>query len=292
MSETVKVIGQPIARGMAQAVPVIVVNLDRSTDRLAHMRAEFERVRLSFERFPAVNGTDLPENVRSYFCDASGRIISPLRAGEIGVYASFLTIWQRVAAGHYGRAALVCEDDISVPDDLGGLLAAVLRTAPEGWDVIRLSSTTHRAVALVSPLGNGRTLVRYTKSPMLTGATLISRAGAAKLLRDGIRRQPADCDVARPWRYGLDEYGISPAPIAQGRASSVIEEMGGRRHDSRHRTLRRLSQSFSPEKLHRLAHNLRTMGLRQWLACWAVNTALRLGVRPDSFGPMRMARRF
>jgi len=209
-------------------VPVLLINLDRSTDRLARMRTEFAGAGLAFERFPAIDGTDLPPSVRPYFCDASGRIVSPLRAGEIGCYASHLAIWQRIAEGCYGSAALVCEDDIGLPEALQPLLALLLRATPRGWDVVRLSSDTNRPVAAVAGLGGGRSLIRYWRAPLLAGAYLVSRAGAGKLLRPGVRHQPVDVDLARPWLFGLDAYGVAPAPIAQHAAHSTIEGMGGR----------------------------------------------------------------
>src|SRR5262245_39984952 len=156
----------------------LLINLDGSTDRLARMRTEFDRAGVDFERIPAVNGMDLPASVRSYFCDASDNIVSPLRSGEIGCYASHLVIWQRIASGCHGPAVLVCEDDIAVPADLRGLVGELLRETPAGWDLIRLSSDTRRPVAAVATLGAGRSLVRYWGAPLLSGAYLISRHGA------------------------------------------------------------------------------------------------------------------
>ena len=229
---------------LTQPLRVILINLDRSTDRLARMKAEFERVGVDFERFPAVSGTDLPESVKPYFCDAAGEVVSPLRSGEIGCYASHLGVWQHIAAGRYGAAALVCEDDVGLPDDLIRLLARLLNAAPSGWDVIRLSSNTRRPVAAVAPLGAGRNLVRYWRGPPLAGAYLVSRAGAAKLLQPQLRRRPVDEDLARPWLFDLDAYGVLAAPVAQHAAHSIVEEMGGRmpmRRTRRARTSEHLS---------------------------------------------------
>jgi glycosyl transferase family 25 len=262
-------------RPSTQLVPVILINLDRSVDRLARMRAEFDRAGLVFERFPALNGTDSPPSVRPYFCDAAGKIVCRLGAGEIGCYASHLAIWQRIAEGRYGSAALVCEDDIALPDDIAALLDKVLCVAPSGWDIVRLSNATNRPVAPIAPLGPGRTLIRYWRTPLLSGAYLMSRTGATKLLRPGIRYQPVDQDLARPWLFDLDAYGVCPAPISQDAADSVIDGMGGREHRAMHRT--RLSRSA--EHASRLAYNLKTMGLRGWLGCSAANRSLRLGLR-------------
>ena len=43
---------------------VIVINLDRDTERLAFMREQFERLRIGYERFAALRGDDLPEAMR------------------------------------------------------------------------------------------------------------------------------------------------------------------------------------------------------------------------------------
>jgi glycosyl transferase family 25 len=90
------------------------------------MTAEFLRIGLDFDRFSAVDGIGLPGSVRPFFCDASSQVISPLRVGEIGCYASHLAVWQRIAAGEYGSAALVREDDMLFPDAFASFLPARL----------------------------------------------------------------------------------------------------------------------------------------------------------------------
>src|SRR5262245_23908593 len=112
-------------------IPALVINLDRSTDRLAHVRAEFARVGMGFERVAAVDGTNLPASLQPYFCNAAGELISKLRPGEIGCYASHLAIWQRVAVSD--TPTLVCEDDITLPDGFRALVNATLAAAPAGW---------------------------------------------------------------------------------------------------------------------------------------------------------------
>jgi glycosyl transferase family 25 len=238
-----------------------VINLDRSSDRLARMSAEFARVGMAFERFPAVYGTDLPDSLKPYFCDAAGRVATPLRPGEIGTYASHLGVWQRIVRERV-PVALVCEDDIFLPDDLPGLIGQLLATLPAGWDVVRLSSKARRAIVPVTRLAAGRLLLQYTRSPLLAGATLVSQAGAAKLLKPGIRREATDGDLARPWKFDLNEYGVLPTPVRQDASTSIAESMGGRSYRRR-----RFARWFSPDRPRRLAHNIRKLGFRRWLLC-------------------------
>jgi glycosyl transferase, family 25 len=224
------------------------------------MQGEFARIGLSFERFPAVNGTALPDAVRPYFCDAAGRVVSPLKPGEIGCYASHLALWQRIAAGVHGDGpVLVCEDDLVLPDDLAPLLDEILARAPAGWDVIRLSSETRRRLVPVDNLQGRRMLVRFTRSPINSGAYLIARSGARKLSRPGLRRLPIDRDLSNPWAFGINELGLHP-PIRQNVMPSIIVPMGGRNLD-------RSQIRRAADKLRRLAFNIRTLGL------WRLATA-------------------
>ena len=99
---------------------------------------------------------------------------------------------------------------------------------------------------------------------MLAGAYLVSRAGAAKLLRPIVRHHPIDWDLGRPWRFGVDAYGVHPAPIRPVDIPSVVDAMGGRAQNLEgYPNLLR----FSANKLRRQLYNLRTMGVRAWFTC-------------------------
>lgn len=238
----------------------IVINLDRSTDRLAHITQEFARVGMAFERFRGVDRTGLPDSVKAYFCDASGRVASPLSPGEIGCYASHLAVWQRISAGDYGPAVLVCEDDMALPDDFGEIVAAVLGRAPKGWELINLSGRTKRAVVPVCEIADCRQLVRFSRDPGSLAAYLISREGARKLLRAGVRRRGADQDTRRPWAFGINTFGIYP-PLPEASFAST--------NDAAPRF--QLVRTAPLDVLRRPVHGIRTLGLGTWARCAAWN---------------------
>src|ERR1700682_2069252 len=135
-----------------------LINLDRSKDRLAYMQGQFARAGLEFERVSAVDGTDLPDALKAYFV-ADTRLSS----GEIGCYASHLAVWMKIATGTHGEAVLVCEDDMILPQGFGGFLQKLLAVAPVGWDMIRLSPLTKRAIVPVCHIDQERWLVRYSR---------------------------------------------------------------------------------------------------------------------------------
>ncbi len=247
-------------------IPTFVINLDRSTDRLEHITKEFARARLRFNRFPAIEGHSIPQDLQPYF---QGCALLP---GEIGCYASHLALWHRIASGECGPEALICEDDIALPEDMEWLLENILSVLePGNWDVVRLSSTPKRAMVRIAQLIGGRALVKYSHEPTNTGATLVSRAGARKLIRPRVVRRPVDQDLRCSWELKLTTYGVEPNPILHNVAgASIIGSMGGttaiRRAD--------LTRGWR-NHAQRIAHNISSLGFSNWARCLAWNTMVR-----------------
>src|SRR5262245_34702066 len=247
-------------------VPILVINLDRSTDRLRRMRAQTDRLGLSFERFPAVDGTSIPADLAPYFCDASGRVISPLAPGEVGCYASHLALWRHLVASAV-PAILVCEDDAVLPDDLAALVGGLLPALPVGWDMVHLCRAPDRAFHTITKL-DGRSLIRFSRVPTTTVGYLISLAGATKLIEPvGPRMWCVDQDLRWPWRFGLDTYGVDPPPITPLAGRSTIGSRSRLRRGLRATPFRTPSSFF---------FNLRKLGLLGWARCLIVNSALKL----------------
>jgi len=254
----------------ATCVPTFLINLDRSSDRLARMQAEFSRAGMEFERLAAVDGTNLPDDHKPYFCDASGMIVSRLSPGEVGCYASHIAVWKRIVAMGV-PAALVCEDDAILADDLAQALDELLVVLPSGWDIIHLSQPPERAFKPLTPLMSGRTLIRHSRVPPSTAAYLISREGAAKMLKPaGPRRWAVDHDTRWPWLFGVDAYGVHPPLIRQRKDGSVIGPAHSR---SRLRGGLRRSPFRTPASL---MFNLRKLGPYWWVRCFVVNCGVKL----------------
>jgi len=216
---------------------VFVINLDRDHDRLARMVAEAGRVGISFERSVAVDGNRLEADLRDQFFAGNVPYEPALTAGEIGCYASHLRIHRLLEGDKIGEPALILEDDVRLAGDLVATIEAAMSRAP-GWDIIRLSNATKSIVLPVAPLGGGRELVRYWTVPNGSGAYVISRTGAIKFAEAYTKRTlPIDEDLRRPWRSGLNTYGILPAPVEPDVLdSSRIDSMGrNRRAPARYR---------------------------------------------------------
>jgi glycosyl transferase family 25 len=191
-------------------LPVFLINLDRSSDRLEWMLAELQRSGLEFVRFSAVDGRDaLPEWLRAQFPETAH-----LSSGEVGCYASHLSVYLQIARSALPYA-MILEDDAMLADDLPSIVQEALSMAPLGWDYIRLSGHFKRAVYSVGRLSNGRHLVRHTLIPNTTVGYLVSRQGAEKMLVPSARVRPIDRDIKFAWLRKLEVFGIYPSPVCQ-----------------------------------------------------------------------------
>jgi glycosyl transferase family 25 len=206
--------------------PIYLINLPRDAQRLAVMQQQLQSLQLPFEWVQAVYGKDLSDAQRAELYDAqanAARYHQVMTPGEIGCYASHLNVWQRIAEGS-APFALVLEDDVALLPQLPAVLQSVAALAPR-WDMIKLVGRDREKPwqrwTLPSPAA-GTALIRYRRPPSLTGAYLVSREGAAKLLaahRPFYR--PIDVDLRHWWCSGLRLYGLAPYPISLGEESFV-----------------------------------------------------------------------
>lgn len=254
---------------------VVVINLDRDTARMAHMRRELDRASLHYERFSALRGDALPAEMARYFPIGVG--LSP---GEIGCYASHLAIMQEVIRGERQAPLLVLEDDVGLPAGLDAALNELIAAAPATWDIVRLSYPTKLITRPIAALREGRNLVRYSRVPTTTGAYLISASGARKFLAERPRSVPVDHDLRRVWEWNLDTYGVSPPLIAhEVLGASSIDTLSPQGRATLHRREREARTTLA-----RLRRGIRDFGFSRWLALGPLNLAARMApkrVRPS-----------
>jgi glycosyl transferase family 25 len=196
-------------------VPIFLINLDRSPDRLSFMQQQAERLSFAFERIRGVNGVrGLPDWLIPQFLSSDGTIASRMSNGEVGCYASHLVVFQEIVRRGLG-AAIVLEDDVTLADDFLDASYKAIGAAPAGWDCIHLSTRFKNPCHTLSRLGSPHRLVRYSRLPAGSAAYAISRSGAEKLLSLGVRRRPFDMEFRYAWLANLDIVGVCPAPAVQ-----------------------------------------------------------------------------
>jgi len=109
------------------AVKVLVINLDRSPERLAFMRSELDRLGLSFERLSATDAKQFSEqDVEKW----SNTYMRPLSRTEIACWHSHVRAWQRCV--EEDGWLLVLEDDARLSDRLPAFLAELESLGVDG----------------------------------------------------------------------------------------------------------------------------------------------------------------
>ena len=203
----------------------LVINLDRSPNRLAAMTAQAERHSLPFQRIRAIDGLALPDDMRAEFLDERGGIASKMIVGEVGCYASHMRAWQRVVADRLPHA-MVLEDDVILGLDVVAIADAAVRSCPAGWDLIHLNGRTKKSVVRVAQLDTNHRLIRYTLPPLNSCAYIISQAGARKMLRPAPRMRPIDVEMRYGYLRAMDIYGVSPTIVDVGPVDDAVSIIG------------------------------------------------------------------
>ncbi len=106
---------------------VIVINLDRRTDRMDKLVPQLQKLDIQYKRFSAV--------------DAKKLDIDPIVAG----LQSHIQVMKQIA----GQRVLILEDDALFVDDFNEKFEKVMQTLPEDWDIFYLGALVPKEVGLV-----------------------------------------------------------------------------------------------------------------------------------------------
>jgi glycosyl transferase family 25 len=135
---------RPTSIGSA-AMDILVINLDRSSDRLGFMAAQFDRLGLAFTRLPAVDGATIPEEE---FKRLSRTYMRPLSRSELGCLLSHESAWAHCVETN--RPAVILEDDAFLSDRLPAFLSELGRRGPP--DFINLETRGSEKWVSVEPI--------------------------------------------------------------------------------------------------------------------------------------------
>ncbi len=197
-------------------IPIYVINLQEDIGRLDAMKSRLGALGLSFQRFPAYRGRDVPARWLGEFESQSyGIDASFLKDGEIGCYASHLGVLETFLQTD-ASAALVLEDDVELRMNFLSILDN-LQYIPSGWDILRLSNPALNLHIVLRPLASGANLVKYYNIPMVAAGYFISRCGAAKVIAaKSLRFLPYDHAIGEgAYICMLRTYGVDPPPVVQ-----------------------------------------------------------------------------
>lgn len=189
-------------------LPVFLINLDRSPDRLAAMRAQLHRLGVPFERIPAVDGRALSSEDAAR--NPPSRIHRPLRPGEMGCFGSHRRFWSLVCERGL-TAAVVLEDDVLVDDDFVQALAEIEASLPR-HGLVRLMTLVRKTTVPIEKIGRHRIEEPLAFSRCSgTQGYVITREAAARLVAESrVWRLPVDNFLDKSWVHGIPARQIHP----------------------------------------------------------------------------------
>ncbi|GGB08293.1 glycosyl transferase family 25 [Brucella endophytica] len=205
-------------------IPVYVINLDRSHERLKAVQASAARFGIAIRRVPAVDGSTLPQSALRDFDAAGFRRYHGKNAmlAEIGCYFSHLRVLEAIVEAHDAHAVIV-EDDIEFTADFLPFIEELPRLS--GWDAVKLVS--HRTVLFRRfwRAGSGYSIGRCGHGPLGSSAAyVVSREGVKKMLAAlKPMRLPYDVALERGWSGGYAIFTTDrPLVALSGQAVSTI----------------------------------------------------------------------
>lgn len=195
----------------------LLVNLDRSPERLDRMTATFAALKIGFRRFPAFDcaqhDVDLP-----YFRHEHRRMI----AGEYGTMRSHLDIYKELAesdAAYY----VIFEDDIVVSPFLAEFLRMLASHERifESFDLLRLETYVKEVVVdarrryAIGPI----TFMRLLSTNFGTAGYVVPRTTARRLI-DIYTRAPMLIDHMFG-KYNMERFGLR---VGQAVPALVVQD--------------------------------------------------------------------
>jgi len=122
---------------------VVVINLDRRTDRMDKLVPQLERLGIEYERHSAVDGKELG--------------INPIFAGTMSHV--------QVLKKYQDKKILVLEDDALFCEDFNEKFEEVMQTLPKDSDIFYLGALLPKSTGKVTPVNK-----HWTRQVMTTGS--------------------------------------------------------------------------------------------------------------------------
>lgn len=224
-------------------LPVFLINLDRSLERLAAMGERLGRLGIAFERLPAVDGRAASEEIAGR--NPPSLFHRPLGPGEIGCFGSHRRFWSIVVERDL-PAAVVLEDDIELFDDFPAVLAA-LGPVVARHGFVRLMTLLRKSTLAVERISD-RVIEEPTGFARCSGTQgyVVTRETARRLLAASeVWRLPIDNFLDRSWLHGVPARQIFPPVIHTcGEFGSEITAMSNTRKEAPRSQAHRLGREI------------------------------------------------
>lgn len=193
---------------------VLIINLARSTERLAFQQKQFARLGLSFQRLDAVSVDEISEEAYQRLGFGWQR---PLRKVEVACFLSHEKAWETVVRTN--APALILEDDAVLASRVPQLLKDIEHHNFKDIDLINFEVRSRKKIISKTPVysfANSQTNL-FELYQDRTGAAgyILYPSGAQKLLDKLETSAPAIADGFIFSHYGLNSLQAEPAAVIQ-----------------------------------------------------------------------------
>ncbi len=210
-------------------IPIFIINLDDSKDRLEIISKKLDELGLEYERFPAVNGRKLSDNdIKHYFPNRymwwSRRELLP---GEIGCFMSHVNLFQMFVEKGIQRACVLEDDAIICPE----LMKWVRQDTPNicGSHILKLTLNPRDRKdnkGIFTQQHADRDIIFIPRKGVHGTYGYIITLEGARLALENLRiaRNAIDHCMFEYWNSRLVTYHVYPPVVTTGEDSLIGQE--------------------------------------------------------------------
>ena len=211
-----------------------VINLNRSQDRLAYSKLEFDQYGIDYIRIEAVDGQqldieDYPQATRNAWF-----YHTPLTINEIACYLSHLKALKSFLDSD-ATHAMILEDDFAFVENPLPCLNSLMEI--DDWDIVKLYNWKKRQLkklfaSFVTDDQAPFSLYFHASTAICNTAQMFSRAGAEKFLaKKNHFYRPVDVELKHYWEQNLRIKSLSPPIVTEHKATQPLSTIGHARSE-------------------------------------------------------------
>lgn len=237
---------------------VLLINLDRSPERLSQIKQQLDPIGISFERISAIDAKKLQESTTNFVKAPNFEYPYPLTKGEIACFLSHRECW-KIAASSNDNWTLILEDHALISPHIKEYIKST-NWIPEECDLIQLIYTelpTFTDKTIKININNNTLLRTVFSSPVGASAYLISKKAAMIAVKHSIfLRSPADNFLFSPWSTFSKHIAVWRLKKALVRRNNVESTITGRNKSTKVLTAYRFSIKRIYKKIQSKIHRL------------------------------------
>jgi len=212
---------------MPRKIRFYIINLDRSTERLASITTHLKSLGIEFTRIAAIDGRELPD-ANAY----PSRYFRPLTKGELGCSLSHYKCWQQIVQDRidYG---VILEDDVIIDKKLLDFISMLKQEEIINWDILKLTqyfktapksfhtnqefrirTLRRKSAIIIEKLANFH-LIRFHPPAIGTYGQIVTKKAAARLIKNFVPTRPLDIDMKHLWdMHNLNILSLYPPVLS------------------------------------------------------------------------------